>query len=99
MAEQKIESNLSKLSEDVKLLVQGMGVMGSAPKGSASSVRTITNKGKGIMIDELIQGEKGEQHTNLVANDGINVPYVSNNREVRLFDMRLRKLEVPIFEQ
>lgn len=59
MAEQKIESNFSKLSKDVKLLVQGMVLMGSASKRSASSERTITDKGKGVMIDELIQGEKG----------------------------------------
>ena len=44
MAEQKIEDNLSKLSEDMKLLIQGMRVMGNASKRSMSSEGTITDK-------------------------------------------------------
>ena len=98
MAEQKIENNLSKLSEDMKLLIQGMGVMGSASKGSTSSERTIADKGKGIMDEEQAHEEKSEVKTNPVTNEGFGVPCAPNQREIPLFDMRLRKLEVPIFK-
>lgn len=47
MVEQKIDDNMSKLSEDMKFFIQGMSVMGSASKGSTFSERTIIDKGKG----------------------------------------------------
>ena len=100
MAEQKIEDNLSKLSEDMKLLIQGMEVMETASKGSTSSERTITNKGKGkrIMNEKQVQEEKSEQNTNSVVDEGVGAPCASNICEIPLFDMRLRKLKVPIFK-
>ena len=82
----------------MKLLIHRMGVMGSASKGSTSSERMITDKGKGIMNEEQVQEEKSEQKTNLVVDEGVGVPCAPNIREIPLFDMRLRKLEVSIFK-
>lgn len=98
VVEQKIKDNLSKLSKDLKLLVQGMGVIGSASRGSTSNERTITDKGKGTMNEEQIQGKKSERESNPIVDKGIRVPCVPNHREIPLFDKSLLKLlEVPIF--
>ena len=78
----------------MKLLIHGMGVTGSASKGSTSSERTITDKGKGIMNEEQVQEEKSEQKTNPVVDEGVGVPCAPNICEIPLFDTKLRKLEV-----
>lgn len=74
VVEQKIKDNLSKLSKDLKLLVQGMRVMGSASRGSTSNERTITDKGKGTINEEQIQGKKSERESNPIVDKGIRVP-------------------------
>ena len=82
----------------MKLLIHRMGVMGSASKGSTSSERMITDKGKAIMNEEQVQEEKSEQKTNPVVDEGVGVPCAPNIHEIPLFDMRLRKLEMSIFK-
>ena len=72
--------------------------MGSASKGSTSSEKTITDKGKGIMNKEQVHEEKSEQETNPMVDEGVGVPCAPNIHEILLSDMRLRILEVPIFK-
>lgn len=61
-------------------------------------VKELSQTREKIINEEQIQEEKSEQKTNLVVDEGIKVPCAPNHREIPLLDMRLWKLEVPIFK-
>lgn len=75
-----------------------MEAMGRVAGDGASSERTIMDKGKKVMEAELVQAIKSNQRADLGSEEGISVLCSSNNKEVSLFDMQLRKLEVSIFK-
>lgn len=52
--------------------------MESAPKETTSIENTITDKGKGMMSEEQIQGEKSEQKTSPIVDEGIRLPCAPN---------------------